>query len=85
MRWVKQCLIDRRDGRQPLCFKDWLAAYPAKDMSKLRKEAKATDYLRRGALRLHRGNPVGVLDIMYSILLKPGYFMDKLHKNLLNR
>lgn len=83
MRWVKQCLLDRREGRKPPCFKDWMEAYPANDMSKLRKEAKATDYLRRGALRIHRGNPFGVFDILYSILLKPGYFADKLHKTFL--
>lgn len=85
MRWVKRCLIDRREGRAPLCFKDWLERYPEKDMRQLRKEAKATDYLRRGALRLHRGNPFGLVDIAYSIILKPGYFIDKLNKNLLSR
>ncbi len=85
MRWVKQCLINRRENRTPLCFKDWLAQYPLSDMKKLRREAKATDYLRRGALRLHRGNPIGVFDVFYSIFLKPSYFMDKLYKNLLNR
>lgn len=85
MRWVKRCLIDRREGRAPLCFKDWLEQYPEKDMRKLRKEAKATDYLRRGALRLHRGNPFGLVDVAYSIILKPGYFIDKLNKNILNR
>lgn len=85
MRWVKQCLLDRREGREQLCFKDWLEQYPERDMRLLRKEAKATDYLRRGALRLHRGNPFGIADIVYSIVLKPGYFIDKLNKNLLSR
>lgn len=85
MRWVKYSLIERRDGRNPLSFKDWLDQYPPQQMKRLRKEARATDYLRRGALRLHRGNPVGLFDVFYSIILKPEYFIDKLRHNFLNR
>lgn len=85
MRWVKYCLIERREGRKPLPFKNWLDQYPSHQMKRLRKEARATDYLRRGALRLHRGNLIGLFDVLYSIILKPGYFIDKLRNNLLNR
>lgn len=85
MRWVKYCLIERREGRKSLLFRDWLERYPPQQMKRLRKEARATDYLRRGALRLHHGNPMGLSDVLYSIILKPGYFIDKLRNNLLNR
>lgn len=85
MRWVKKCLIDRRNGITPLLFKDWLIKFPSKDMLALKKEAKATDYLRRGALRIHRGNPFGLIDVVYSIILKPSYFIDKVRNNFLTR
>lgn len=83
MRWVKHCLVERREGREDPTFEAWLAAYPPESMRKLRREAKAVDQLRFGVFRLHRRNPLGVGNVVYSIFLNPGYLIDKLKQNFL--
>lgn len=85
MRWVKHCLIERREGRVPPTFAAWLDCLAPDYLRSIDREARATDKLRLGAYRLHRHNPLGVINVLQSFCIRPSYLIDKVSHNLLGK
>lgn len=85
MRWVKHCLIERREGRTAPTFAMWLDSRPASYLRDITREARATDRLRLGAYRLHRRNPLGIVDVLASFCIRPSYLIDKVRHNVFGK
>lgn len=85
MRWVKYCLIERREGRVPPTFAAWLGSREPEFLRSIEREARATDKLRLGAYRLHRRNLLGLVNVVESFCIRPSYLIDKVSHNLLGK
>lgn len=86
MRYTKQNLLRRRSGEKELTFIEFYDSLSAKEIEKLRCDAKAADALRNGAFYLKRKRVFkATWEIMKSIYYRPGYIFDKLKHNFFKK
>ena len=86
MRYTKKNLLLRRDGEKELTFIEFYDSLSAKEIKKLKRDAKAADALRNGVFYLKRKNIFkAAWEIMKSICYRPGYILDKLKHNFFKK
>ena len=86
MRYTKRNLLLRRCGEKELTFIEFYDSLSAKEIKKLKRDAKAADALRNGVFYLKRKNVFKAAgEIMKSIYYRPGYILDKLKHNFLKK
>ena len=83
MRYTKRNVKRRRAGERNLTFNEFYETLSDEDLARLKKEASAADNLRNGVMLLKRGNIFkGGWLTAKSVLSRPGYFVEKLRKNV---
>ena len=86
MRYTKKNLLLRRCGEKELTFIEFYESLSAKEIKKLKRDAKAADALRNGVFYLKRKNIFkAAWEIMKSIYYRPGYIFDKLKHNFFKK
>ena len=84
MRYVKQNLLRRRDGKEDLSFCQFLEGMTEEQINTIKKDADAADSLRNGVLLLRKHAIFkGIKLVIRSIWLRPGYIIEKVKKNYL--
>ena len=82
MEYVKFSTRRRRQGLPEMTFMDYLGSIPAKELMKLRRDAKVADDLRNGFFHIKEGNLwQGVWLIVRSVCANPSYICDKIISN----
>ena len=85
MRYVKQNLLRRRNGEQDITFCDFIEGMTDSQLAKIKRDADAADSLRNGIFMIRNHSfTKGMKLVMHSIILRPGYIIEKVRKNLLN-
>lgn len=86
MRYTKKNLLLRRDGKKEMTFTEFYDSLTAKELKRLKRDAKAADSLRNGVFYLKRKRLFkGAWEIVKSIWYRPGYIVDKLKHNFLKK
>lgn len=86
MRYTKKNLLLRRDGKKEMTFTEFYNSLTAKELKRLKRDAKAADSLRNGVFYLKRKRLFkGAWEIVKSIWYRPGYIVDKLKHNFLKK
>ena len=82
----EQSLLLRRSGEKELTFIEFYESLSAKEIKKLKRDAKAADALRNGVFYLKRKRLFkGAWEIVKSIYYRPGYIFDKLKHNFFKK
>ena len=86
MRYTKKNLLLRRDGKKEMTFVEFYNSLTAKELKRLKHDAKAANSLRNGVFYLKRKRLFkGAWEIVKSIWYRPGYIVDKLKHNFLKK
>ncbi len=86
MRYTKANLRRRRRGDNQLTFVEFCQSLTPEERKRIKKDAFAAQYLRNGVFYLKRGRVLtGAWMVARSVAARPGYFVDKLRKNLLRK
>jgi len=86
MRYIKYNLLRRRSGKKDISFVEYYSSLSKKAMDEIKRNASAADLFRKGVFMIRSGRIMkGVYTLLYTIVLNPCYFIDKIKNNLIKR
>lgn len=84
MRYVKNNVRRRRRGQSNMTFEEYYRSLSAEELEAVKRDGEAADSLRNGVFCLRKWKVVkGIGLICHSVVLRPGYIVDKIRHNLL--
>lgn len=84
MRYVKNNVRRRRRGESNMTFEEYYRSLTEEELEAVKRDGEAADSLRNGVFCLRKWEVVkGIGLICRSVVLRPGYIVDKIRHNLL--